>query len=89
MEVTSNSVIDFKVFLQLTEPEARALNALTVYGHKSFLEVFYEKLGKSYMEAHEQGLISLFNNVKEKLPPHLDRINKTREVFKERNPNTQ
>ena len=87
MTTTSNSVMEFNVFLRLTESEAEALNALVIYGHKNFLEVFYERLGKAYMQPHEKGLISLFENVKAQIPPHLNRIKKTKETFIELNPN--
>ncbi len=86
MEATSNSVMEFRLFMKLTEDEARALNALTVYGHKAFLEVFYEKLGKAYMENHEKGLVSLFESIKSEIPIHLSRIDKARQAFQENNP---
>jgi len=79
MTTTSNSVMEFNVFLRLTESEAEALNALVIYGHKNFLEVFYERLGKAYMQP--------FENVKAQIPPHLNRIKKTKETFIELNPN--
>jgi hypothetical protein len=83
MEVTSNSVMQFNVFLKLTEEEARALDALVGYGFKPFLKVFYEHLGKSYMEPHEKGCQSLFNHVRSQIPQHLSRIDVTRKAFNE------
>lgn len=88
METTSNSVMEFNVYLKLTEVEARALDALVGYGHKEFLNVFYEKLGRHYMEPNEKGLISLFESVRREIPRHLSRIDKTRETFKLNNPNS-
>ena len=87
MKAKSNSVMGFEVFLQLTEAETRALNSLTVYGHKSFLEMFYKHLGEGYLMPHEEGLISLFESIGQQLPKHISRIDKTRKVFKENNPN--
>lgn len=56
--------IEFEAHITLNEVEARALHALTVYGEKSFLNVFYEKLGTPYLKPHEEGLISLFKAIK-------------------------
>ena len=77
----------FEVNLKLTESEARALDALVGYGFKSFLEVFYKNLGKHYMEPHEKGLQNLFDTVRDNMPKHLSRIDKTRKTFLDNNPN--
>lgn len=87
MEITSNSTMGFDVYLKLTESEARALDALVGYGHKAFLEVFYKHMGECYMKPNEKGLISLFESVRDKVPAHLSRIDKTRKTFQENNPN--
>lgn len=65
----------------VSEEEARALNALTVYGFKQFTEVFYEKLGVTYMKPHHKGLESLFNTIKKEIPKHLVRMDNTRKTF--------
>jgi hypothetical protein len=88
MTVSSKSEMQFSLFLKLTESEARALDALVGYGHKEFLKVFYEKLDKSYMEPHEKGLASLFQSVRQEMPSHLSRIDKTRETFNKEEPRT-
>jgi hypothetical protein len=49
--------------LQLNDEEVAALDALVGYGIESFLNVFYEKLGRAYLEPHEGGLRSLFKAV--------------------------
>jgi hypothetical protein len=51
------------VTICLSESEAAALDALAGYGADAFLAVFYEKLGKAYMQPHEAGLRSLFSSV--------------------------
>lgn len=66
-EINSNAKLILEVKLTLSEEEAKALNALTVYGSDKFLEVFYEHLGRNYLEDYEDGLVSLFNSVKDKL----------------------
>lgn len=52
--------VEVSATLTLTEEEMRAFDALVGYGVDAFLKVFYEHLGKSYMERHEAGLRSLF-----------------------------
>lgn len=71
MELKPKIKIEYELTLQLNETEARALDALVGYGHEAFLKVFYEKLGKSYMQPHEKGLISLFDAIKGQVPEQL------------------
>jgi hypothetical protein len=52
-----------KITLVLDEEEAAALEALAGYGTKPFLKVFYEKMGRAYLEPHERGLVSLFEAI--------------------------
>lgn len=66
-EINSSSKLILEVKLTLSEEEAKALNAITVYGADKFLEIFYQHLGKTYLEEHEDGLVSLFNSVKANL----------------------
>ena len=80
-KINSHSSLEFKIVLNLTETEARALQALTVYGTKSFLDYFYRDLGKSYLQPHEKGLIALFETIKRELPPHLNRMDETRKIW--------
>lgn len=56
--------ISATIVLHLTEAEAHALDALVGYGFKTFIEVFYKHLGKSYLEPYEAGLRSLFESVR-------------------------
>lgn len=74
-------VINLEITLKISEPEARALLALTVYGTDSFLEMFYKYLGKSELSPYEQGLKTFFSTYKELCPPILKRLNTAREVF--------
>lgn len=89
MKVKSNSTMGFDVYLELTESEARALKAITAYGTKNFLSVFYGQLGRSVLEDNEQGLVDLFESIDREIPKHLNRINEARKVFKDLNPNKQ
>lgn len=81
-KVNSTSQMDFQVILKLTEKEARALQAITVYGTKEFLETFYKYLGKSYLQAHEDGVKSLFETIKKDLPAHLNKMDKCRDLWR-------
>lgn len=83
MTATSQSTMEFTVLMKLTEGEARALDALVSYGHKAFLEVFYEKLGRHYMQPYEKDLISLFDSIHSNIPKHLQKIDKARKVFEQ------
>lgn len=71
--------VEVNITITLTEEEARALNAITIYGNTAFLKVFYEHLGKNYLQPHERGLIDLFSKIQSSLPENLKRINKVRE----------
>lgn len=67
--------MDFEVTLKLTLEEARALKEITGYGHKQFLEGYYKQLGKSYLQPHEKGVISLFETINKELPTQLYKAN--------------
>ena len=66
-EIKSTLALDFQITLKLTLAEAKALKEITGYGHKPFLEGYYKQLGKSYLQPHEKGVISLFTTIKENL----------------------
>ncbi len=83
VKIKSESEVKLEVVLVLSEAEARALHAMTVYGTKSFLEVFYAKLGKDAMQPYEKGISSLFETVKKELPPHLKKMSDIRKMLKE------
>lgn len=55
--------VEMKITMTLSEAEAGALDALTGYGIDSFLKVFYEHMGKAYLQKYEAGLRSLFDSV--------------------------
>jgi len=81
-KVKSISKIEGKVYLELTEVEAKALYNMTVYGTKPFLEWFYRNLGKVYLQQHEAGIISLFDTVRNELPQHIEKIDNARKLLK-------
>lgn len=57
-------VIDMKIQLTITEDELKALDALFGYGVDSFLETFYTKMGRAYLQPHEAGLRSLVKTLR-------------------------
>lgn len=59
---TSTTEVKFEINLQLTELEARALDAILGYEPKAFLKMFYEHMGSHYLKPYEKGLISLCDN---------------------------
>lgn len=75
--------MDFQVILKLTESEARALDAITAYGTKEFLDTFYKHLGKSALEPYEDGIKSLFETIKENLPRHFKKMDMCRDIWRE------
>jgi len=56
--------IDLEVTITLNYQQAKALEAMASYGADPFLKVFKEKLGKSYIEPYEEGVHSLFDEIK-------------------------
>lgn len=76
--VTSQPVFDMDINLRLNEEQARALHKLTIYGPKTFLDWFYEHLGKHYMEPHAKALVSLFEILRTELPPHFKTADEVR-----------
>ncbi len=71
-EIKASLNLDIKITLELSLAEARALKEITGYGVKSFLEGYYKQLGKSYLQPHEKGVISLFETIKNNLPYKLN-----------------
>lgn len=81
-ELKSMITVDPCIVLKLTEEETRAIDALAGYGIDSFLETFYHKMGRSYLEPYEQGLRSLFITIRTELPKHISKCEKVKEVIK-------
>lgn len=81
MKIGSQSAIEFKLVLVLSEIETRALDALVGYNFDDFVRVFYEKMGHSYMKPNEEGLRALFETVREIVPQKLARLDRARQAF--------
>lgn len=80
-EILQKTKVEVSATMQFSEAELRALDALVGYGVEGFLKVFYEKMGKHYMQPHEDGLRLLFKSVREIVPGILSRTDDARRVF--------
>lgn len=70
--------ISGEIQFYLTEEEARALHAITLYGYDNFIDAFFKKLGRHYLETHLSGLKSLFNGIKNQVNKDLKILEQTR-----------
>ena len=75
--------IETEITFKINEAELRALDALVGYGYKSFLKVFYEKMGKAYLEPHANGLKTFFDSVDE-MRPLLGKIDAAKKILSEK-----
>lgn len=74
--------VELRLTLQIDEQEARALDAMAGYGDDAFVKAFYDKLGKAYMEQHENGLRSFLKSIRDFMPNLLIRADDARSAFK-------
>jgi hypothetical protein len=80
-KVNASVTMDANFTISLTEAEARALVSITSYGSDQFIKMFYENLGKHYLEPHEAGLVSLFTAIKKDLPSSIARVDDAKRAF--------
>lgn len=73
--------VELDVDIRLTMHEVLALEALVGYGIEGFLKVFYEQMGRHYLEPHEKGLRSLFDTINHDLAPLKDRAENAWRAF--------
>ena len=78
MTINVNIKVVAKATLELNESEIAALDALVGYGIEGFLKVFYEHMGKSYLQPHENGLRGLFEKISATCPPALAKVHAAR-----------
>lgn len=82
-KIVSRPNLEITVCFTVDEAEARALDALAGYGDDAFIKVFYEKLGKAYMEEHEAGLRSFLKSVRSCVRPAIDMVSNARKLLLE------
>ncbi len=80
-QVATRATVYFSAKIILDEPALRALDAMAGYGADNFLKVFYEKLGRAYMEPHEAGLRSLLTAIKRQIPKQLHVVDEARRLL--------
>jgi len=82
--ISSKLEIELTVNLTLSEIEARALQAMTVYGVDSFLKGYYKQLGKHHIKPYEEGFRILFPSINKQLSSHFDKVDKARALCNEK-----
>ncbi len=81
MKCTPHLEVTGFITITFSEEEARALDALAGYDMDSFLRIFYAELGKHYMEPHENGMRSVFKDIREVVVPYLAKIDRARKAI--------
>lgn len=66
--------VSFKITLELTVNEAKALNAIAGYGTKAFLEKFYAEMGKHYLQPTETDFILFLEKCQYQIPKEISKI---------------
>ena len=70
-----------KIMFEVDEEEAAALDALAGYGVQAFIDAFYEKMGKAYLQPHEAGLRRFLSTVQKEVPVRREAMKRAREAF--------
>lgn len=83
-KAVSKPVLSVSITFEVNEEEARALDALAGYGDNAFIKMFYDNLGKDYMQPYEVGLRSFLKTVGAAVSPALHEIDRARKFLKER-----
>lgn len=86
MDINIKTKVDFKVTMELTENEAKALEAIIGYGFKPFIEMFYKHMGKHYLQPYESSAKALFEK-RQEITYQLYNIEQVREAVKKLNTN--
>jgi hypothetical protein len=79
--LVSHPVIQVVTTFTVNEEELRALEALAGYGDDAFIKMFYNELGKHYLQPHEKGLREFLTSVRKLATPTLKRIDNARKEF--------
>ncbi len=73
--------VNAKIYLELTEGEAKALAAICGYGPSEFINWFYRNLGKHYLKPYESAVKTLFDKAR-KLDQAVNQVVNAREQIK-------
>lgn len=80
-QIAELPVVTVSAKFTVSEAELRALDALAGYGDDAFIKMFYEHLGKTYMQPHEAGLREFLKSIRDIASPILSRTDAARKVF--------
>lgn len=80
-KITELPVVSVTATFTVSEGELRALDALAGYGDDAFIETFYEKLGKTYLQPHELHLREFLKSIRSMAGPILSRVSAARKAF--------
>lgn len=70
--------VQMNITLTLTIEEAKALNAIAGYGTKPFLDLFYEKMGKHYLQPQEKDFILFLEKCQYQIPKEISKIERAK-----------
>jgi len=76
------TTFESKIYLELTEGEAMALDAICGYGPEKFKEWFYNNLGKHYLSPYEKHLDTLFDKAR-KLEAAIKQFDEARKALRD------
>ena len=76
-----STALTVQALIEFDEIELRALDAIMGYGAESFVKVFYEHMGKSYLKPNEGGVHSLFKTLGPPVAEALQKIDAARQVL--------
>lgn len=79
--ITQKPVITVEATFTVNEQELRALSALAGYGDDAFIKMFYDSLGKVYMEPHEAGLREFLKSIRNIADRIINRTDNARREF--------
>lgn len=80
-KITQQPTVTVEATFTVNEAELRALDALAGYGDDAFIKMFYESLGKSYMQPHEAGLREFLKSIRDIAGPIIRRTVNARKEF--------
>ena len=76
--------VTVRIQIEIDEVEAAALIDLAGYGVDAFIEAFYEKLGKAYLQKHEAGLRTFLSTITTAVSPVVHQAQKARQLLAEK-----
>jgi hypothetical protein len=80
-QIVEQPLVTVSAKFTVTEGELRALDALAGYGDEAFIKMFYDKMGKSYLQPYEKDLREFLRSVRVLASPILSRADSARKAF--------